>query len=133
MAKKLTLQQQNFVKYYLESMNATQALIKAGYKGKHADSYASQLMSKPQIKALLSKTNELVQNQIKATFEWKVQKLEQIIEQCLYSESKDTAIKAISELNKMQGHYAPEKRENLNVNTSLDNIRKVRDEYKKEY
>jgi phage terminase small subunit len=145
MAKKLTLQQQNFVKLFIQTSNAKQSLIQAGFKCKHPDRYAHQLLKKPQIQELLEKTRSEVQKKTEVTFEWKVQKLQEIIDRSLNQHLQDddgsgkklvlsdTAIKAIAELNKMQGHYAPEKRENLNVNTSLENIRRVRDEYKKEY
>lgn len=49
--------------------------------------------------------------------EWKMQQLKELIEGCMNGQASEAklhpsgVIGAIAELNKMQGHYAPEKRE----------------------
>lgn len=44
MDKKLTLKQKAFADYYIETGNATQAAIKAGYSKKYANTNASKLL-----------------------------------------------------------------------------------------
>ncbi len=44
--KKLTEKQRRFIDYYIETGNATQATIKAGYKKKNADITSSQNLGK---------------------------------------------------------------------------------------
>ena len=53
--KKLTVKQHIFVEEYLQSFNATQAAIKAGYKEKAAYSMGAENLKKPQIQAQIKK------------------------------------------------------------------------------
>jgi phage terminase small subunit len=56
----LTKKQQAFIEYYLQSFNATEAAIKAGYSERSAYSIGSENLSKPEIKAAVeSRLNEL--------------------------------------------------------------------------
>jgi phage terminase small subunit len=47
----LTTKQRLFVEYYLQSFNATQAAIKAGYSERSARSIAAEVLAKPDIRA----------------------------------------------------------------------------------
>lgn len=132
-ALKLTEHQQLFLKQYLVLGNATEALLATGYKGKHPAKAASQLMHKPFVKQAIEKNRLKVEQKTLVTFEWKVNKLQEIIDQAQSSEQYRDAVAAMAELNKMQGHYAPEKQVNYNVDVTLENIRNARLEYKKEY
>lgn len=51
----LTPKQERFVAEYLIDLNATQAAIRAGYSKKTANRTASDLLTKPDIQALISK------------------------------------------------------------------------------
>ena len=51
----MTSRQQRFCEEYLIDMNATQAAIRAGYSEKTAKSIASEYLTKPDIKAFISK------------------------------------------------------------------------------
>ncbi|SMG32020.1 terminase small subunit [Sphingobacterium psychroaquaticum] len=51
--KRLTVKQQLFIDYYLMHFNATKAAIQAGYSEKTAYSIGSELLKKPEIKALI--------------------------------------------------------------------------------
>jgi hypothetical protein len=80
----------------------------------------------PVHKALLAKKRAEMEN-LQATFEWKVKKLVELVELCTPANAeshKDTnpvsTISAISELNKMQGHYAPDRTVNANMNIESD-------------
>src|SRR5688572_27404276 len=54
----LTPKQQRFVAEYLIDLNATQAAIRAGYSPKTANRTASDLLTKPDIQALISQRKE---------------------------------------------------------------------------
>jgi hypothetical protein len=129
--KKLTMKQDLFVRSYLENNgNATQAAITAGYSKKTAYSIGGENLSKPEIvheiNKLQNKVMKKVEDKVKVTYEWKVQKLKDLIEKCATGEGfKDGwinasgLVSALSELNKMHGDYAPEKRINTNVNIEM--------------
>ena len=75
---------------------------------------------------LLAKKRAEMEN-LQATFEWKVKKLVELVELCTPSTAeshKDTnpgsTISAISELNKMQGHYAPDRSVTASLNIEGD-------------
>jgi hypothetical protein len=77
-------------------------------------------------KILLAKKRAEMEN-LQSTFEWKVKKLVELVELCTPSDAethKETnpgsTISAISELNKMQGHYAPDRTVNANMNIESD-------------
>jgi phage terminase small subunit len=55
MSKKLTPKQKKFADNYIESGNATQSAIKAGYSKKTAKSVGSENLTKPDIKAYIDK------------------------------------------------------------------------------
>lgn len=60
------------------------------------------------------------------TYEWKLNKLKHVVEAFITDEASLTpqevriALLAISEMNKMQGHYSPEKHVNVNIKTDPD-------------
>jgi len=51
--QRITPMQARFIDEYLIDLNATQAMIRAGYRGKRPDVYAAKLMAKPHIKAAI--------------------------------------------------------------------------------
>ncbi|WP_342227999.1 hypothetical protein [Rickettsiella endosymbiont of Rhagonycha lignosa] len=59
-------------------------------------------------------------------YAWKLKKLKQIVDTFIHDEASltsqevRTALIAISEMNKMQGHYSPEKHVNVNIKTDPD-------------
>lgn len=59
---KMTIKQKAFCEYYLQNPNATQAAIKAGYSKKTANKIATENLSKPVIKAYLSKRIEEIED-----------------------------------------------------------------------
>ena len=59
MARELTKKQQSFVDNYLESQNATQADIDAGYKtGKNADKIGYQQLEKTRVQKAIQKAQK---------------------------------------------------------------------------
>lgn len=130
--RKPTRKQIAFVNTYIHTNNATQSAIEAGYKGDNISSVAAQLLHKPQVQELLSKS---MADKVKAshvTFDWKVGKLEHIINTCLNNEPTNTtnAIKAIEVLNTMQGHTAPTQSQHINIDTTIERLQQARLQYK---
>ncbi|MDR0905776.1 MAG: terminase small subunit [Oscillospiraceae bacterium] len=60
----LNEKQRQFCYYYFRNKNGTQAAIRAGYSPKSAYSMASELLKKPEIKALLQRMSDEVRNRI---------------------------------------------------------------------
>ena len=147
---KLNYKQKLFLDAYVKNgfENATNCAILAGYSEKTARSMASAIIRSENGKKYLDfKKEQLIEKYIPdITVEWKLKRLKRLIELCIpptaiYKEHVDgrTAIAAIAELNKMQGHYAPERSLNANINADvhLQELNKVTSElleqYKKEY
>jgi phage terminase small subunit len=59
----MTPKQTLFCDYYLISLNATEAAIKAGYSKKTADVIASQNMTKPDVKAYIDERLNKIDNE----------------------------------------------------------------------
>jgi phage terminase small subunit len=106
---------------------ATQA---AGYKCKNQHR-GYDLIRMPHIQEYLTRriNQQCAVEQI--TYDWKVKKLKNVIDKCMPQEiphaplplnatQPQTAVSAISELNKMQGHYAPVKQISVNFNNDAD-------------
>ena len=139
---KLTDKQQAFVKeYIINGGNGTQAAISAGYSENCAQEIASENLSKPLIKAELEAHREDLQESFKITAETKFNWLKEIVERSMQHEQvmdKDgptgefkfaggDAIRAINEINKMDGGHAAEK---LDINDTTDiaaRLRKAKD------
>ncbi|MGI1808864.1 terminase small subunit [Pediococcus pentosaceus] len=62
MSKKLTPKQKKFADSYIESGNATQSAIKAGYSRKTAKSVGSENLTKPDIKSYIEKKMKEVES-----------------------------------------------------------------------
>jgi phage terminase small subunit len=67
--RKLTPKQQKFVAEYLIDLNATQAVIRAGYSAKTARNIANELLTKPHIQAELQKRRGKIQNKLEISQE----------------------------------------------------------------
>jgi phage terminase small subunit len=128
----LNYRQQTFLQHYLQSGNASESYRIAGYKTKYSDRSAYILMNKDPIKShiewLKKKQSESV------TLEWKLDKLREIVNRYINSDNPDVCIKAIAELNKMSGDYAPTQVDNrtINIQADLEDVRNARLEYKKD-
>jgi len=135
---KLTPLQQRLVDLYLidPSKTLTELAIEAGYSKKGASVQATTVLHKPQVVEYISQRQAEMLVETKEaqqiTFDYKVRKLAKIIERCIIDQddsepltmSKTNAyrvgIAAIAELNKMQGHYAADKRVTANFNVDSD-------------
>lgn len=103
-----------FCNEIFKGTNITDAAIIAGYSKKSAYSIGSELMKNPEITRELGKRNTQLQAKLEAnqvmSKEERMSKLSEIAKMDVEKPVKPGAItSAISELNKMDGSYAPEK------------------------
>ena len=92
-------------------MTATDAAIEAGYESKYAATHSTRWLKMANIQERLGELNKPVIARVQRTKDAKLQVLEKI-----YTHEPDpetitaqVVTKAISEHNKMEGDYAPEK------------------------
>lgn len=142
MHKRLTNKQQAFCKYYVRNgFNATKAALKAGYKKTTAASTGSENLQKPEIKKKIDELQRKVEEKMEMTFEWKLEKLKKAIEAGLIDSEEGVEIKnaslflgAMSESNKMQGHYAAEKKTNeTDIKEAVDLLNEFIEKNKKDF
>ena len=115
----MTARQRKFAEYYVESGNATQSAVKAGYSKKFAHTNASKLLNVEEVKAYVQELTE------KGQREGIMSALER---QALLSdiardsdESMTARLRAIDLLNKMTGVYiVQDEDENEEVLAALD-------------
>lgn len=63
--RKLTLKQQKFAEYYIETGNATESAVNAGYSDKYAHTNASKLLQNTTVKNYIEETlSEMSSNRI---------------------------------------------------------------------
>jgi phage terminase small subunit len=142
--KELSARQKKFCFYYVyQAKTAVEAYAEAGYKiknGNCARSASNQLLQEPKIKKFVADELHKIRLETKVTFQWKEDKLRECIEACMQTDNKGrlfdakAAISAISELNKMHGDHAAEKRVNINFNDpDLNKVRELTVQYEREY
>jgi len=108
---KLNQRQELFCQNIFTGMTATDAAIKAGYSPKFARENCPKLLQNTTIQERLRELNAPVIARVRATKEAKLEKLEEIYghEPLPETITARDRILAISEHNKMEGDYAPEK------------------------
>jgi len=140
--KTLTELQYNFVLNYVKNgFNAYQAAINAGYAESVAKVEAHKILAKPQVREHLRRAYQRVEakqlNVLCMTMQEKAKVLSRIIYDIVPKDKSqepkrkhyDQAIKAIAELNKMSGDYAPDKRLSLTVDATKDKLEEVKRQY----
>jgi phage terminase small subunit len=121
--------------------NATKAALKAGYREKSAHSTGSENLRKPEIKKAIDNLQRKVEEKMEMTFEWKLEKLKKAIDAGLVDSEEGVEIKnaslflgAMSESNKMQGHYAAEKKVNeTSIKENLELLNEFIEKNKKDH
>ncbi len=109
MSALMTLKQVLFVEHYIQNAgNGTAAARAAGYKGSTATlgAVAHENLNKPHIRDEIRRRQAEFRNQMTVTTEAKRQRLWAIANECELADPM-TAIRAIQELNRMDGDYAP--------------------------
>lgn len=124
-------QQQRMVNFILEGDNYIDAYRKAGYSSEYAKQAAHVLVTRNPIKAYLDYfSNELAKMITPATIKVRLQ---HIVDRALIDDKQlETGIKAIDIINKMQGNYAQTNQTNIQINTSIEDIRNAKAEYIKD-
>ena len=82
MARELTDKQQLFVNEYCVDRNATAAVIRAGYSKKNADSWGSQMLSKPKVRKAIDLRLSEISEKTLVTSEYVITGLREIADKC---------------------------------------------------
>lgn len=139
--KPLTPKQQSFVINYIKNgFNGYQAMVDAGYSHTVARVKVTSMLDNPNIKQRLAKAYQKVEARHELMLCMSIQDKAKILTQIIYdivpqdgSEPKrdyyKDALKAINELNKMQGDYAPDKRLNVTVDATKERLLEARRQY----
>lgn len=143
MTKRLTDLQQGFVLNYIKNgFNAKQAALDAGYSQDTAQDTSYQLTKHPDIKPLIDKAIARVDAKLELklgiTMQHKVAKLSKLIDDCFVRDDKgkvnkglaDVGLRAMDMLNKMQGHYAPNRSLAVTVDSTKDRLIEAKRVYK---
>lgn len=113
MAKQLSGENKTFLDNYLVTNSVSKASKAAGYSGNNY-----KILSDPLAKAYLRDKRRQLNNAIGLDFWWKAKRLATIVNSVIGNvdnpgsvdvQHANVAISAIAELNKMQGHYSPDK------------------------
>ena len=120
---KLTVKQRKFITNYVTTGNATQSAIDAGYPLRSAHSIATENLKKPAIIAYREQLEAAINTpKVMSAIERK-ERLSEIAREDNITDKgslfRGPNITAISELNKMDGSYAPERHINMNVNVKF--------------
>jgi phage terminase small subunit len=112
--------------YLLNGFNAKEAAYHIGDKKNYANAHYTRYLKHPFVQNFIREHTQKMEQIIEVNLAWKIQKLKKIIDICIPDTAKSRndlytkgAIAAISELNKMQGHYAPERSISSSINREL--------------
>lgn len=120
----LTDKQKLFVQFYLKTNNAAQSAISAGYKTQYPNKVGHALLKLERIHKILHNDRQVSEEVHKLSPDWLVSKLTNIV---IHGNDSDK-IRAIAEISKVMGYYAPDKHVNYNVS---DNVKTVDTLYQK--
>ncbi len=139
---KLTQRQYDFTLNYIKNgFNAYQAAVDAGYSHSFAKVKTQTLINHPVINERISKAYKAVEmaqvNQLCMSIVEKAKVLDRIIRAIIPLDENEPvkldyvkdAIRAIAELNKMQGDYAPDKRLSITVDATKERLKEVKQMY----
>ena len=135
----LTQKQYNFCSSYIKNgFNAYQAAIEAGYSHHYANTKAPMLLKLEPIKERIEKAYQVAEDKLGISWQWKLKKLKRVIEAYIPDDPEanlntfetTVGLKALAELNKMQGDYAPDKRISMTVDATQGRLLEARKQYK---
>lgn len=137
----LTQLQYDFTKHYISNgFNAHRAAISAGYGKQMAVKEAYKLTAHPIIKPLVEKAKQSARDATLARLSLGIENrliyLKQVITQFipldgtpLDDKQASVAIKAIAEINKIAGDYAPDRKLSVTVDMTKDKLKEARKVY----
>ena len=107
--KALTPKQRKFVKFYVESGNATEAAIKAGYSEDRAAVTGSENVRKSNIRKAIEREERRIDAEHDVSVGWRLEMLKAIAQEGVSGSSLSAAVSALAEINRMTGGHAPTK------------------------
>ena len=121
MDKQPTERQLLFISEYVKTRNGYQSALKAGYKKNSARQQASRLLTKSNIKKRVEEEIQQIQARNNLDADYIVNKLKQEAEGLSPDNTASSRVKALDQLAKMAGIYAPIKSEvEANINQEDD-------------
>jgi phage terminase small subunit len=111
-------------------MDVKQAIIKAGFSPKNYSAIASRLLKKTEGQAYLKSLQVKSTHSAIATMEWVMEKLVLVVRAgisdngVINGKFLRDSLRALSEINKIKGYYAPDKKVNLNM--TMDDLQVTR-------
>lgn len=126
---KMSIRQRRFCHIYLKNGgDAKKAVVEAGYNPNplYVKQLGYKILNTPAVKLYVEKAIRKMEKDFGITFDWKLKKLKRVVDDNIPdAEEKpiidaNVGVKAIAELNKMQGDYAVAKSENTNLNVHTD-------------
>lgn len=138
---KLTERQRNLVLNYVSTGgNLYQSAIRAKFGDAYARHNVYDDFQKRKIKNNLDKLRAQDEQdfakRLGVTFEWRMNKLKRIVNSIVPDSGEikhkytHNAIKAMAEMTRMFGDYAPERKMNLTVTSTLDSLAQIKRQYK---
>lgn len=118
---KLTPKQIVFVQEYARTANVDQAIRSAGYSNKRINQIRCVLLANKNIQMALERLQFHANRNVMISFEEKIA----ILVDHARCNDREISIRAVGELNKMQGHYAPTKNVNVNLDMTLESLEKL--------
>ncbi len=136
----LTNQQQAFTDHYIKNgFNGTQAAIAAGYAKDSAAGYASSLIQHPLIKPRIDKARDALdaefEKKLGITLKDKVKLLKRMLDDIILEgevidkRNVTPALAIMDMLNKMQGHYMPDRSLKVTVDATKERLIAARKKY----
>lgn len=144
----ISLQKQHkFLEEYIKNgFNAYQASMAIGDTPRIAQKVSYLYLKKPYVQEQLERLLRRMKDQHNVTFDWKIKKLKKVVDISIPDDAleitemdPEAGLKAIAEMNKMQGHYQPESTISTNVHVDTDIINaehimeEVLERHKKDY
>lgn len=134
----LTAKQYAFCQEYIRNgYNVKQACLSAGYSEAVANAGGGKLLHNPLIQERISQSLHRAEQKLSITWEYKLNKLKRIVDEyipddktvALIPEQVREGLKAIAELNKMNGDYAPDKRISMTVEATQHKLIEAKKQY----
>lgn len=94
-----------FAAAYVETGNATQSAIKAGYSERSAAQTGCKLLKEPKVQEFINSNRQKLIDKAEISAEWVIQRLK---EEAASAENPSARVKALDLLAKHLGIYAPE-------------------------
>jgi len=141
MSKAITDRQESMIVNYIENGgNAYQAALKAKFSKAYATVDSYRVLPQPKIQNSIAHAKKQKHDdfmlKLGVTLEWRMNKLKRIVNEIVPDKGETkhkyvhNAIKAMSEITRLFGDYAPDKRVSITVNSSIERLESIKRQYK---